>query len=109
MSIKNVYVKLLGVDTIHIIGVVAGDNKKSQITVRQLRSAATTEEIVAVIECIVTDVAGATIWCDQQMLAYVLGIGSDVGDAVNAIYDIEKVDAAYRIAWKAVDDLLEVA
>ena len=109
MSIKNVFVKSIGVDTIHVIGVVAGDNRRSQITVRQLRSAATTEEIVAVIQGIVTDVVGTTIWCDQQMLAYVLGIDSDVGDVVNAIYDREKVDAAYDIAWKAVDDLLEVA
>ena len=109
MRIKNVYVKSLGVDTIHVIGIVAGDNKRSQITVRQLRSAATTEELVAAVQAIVTDVVGTRIWCDQKILAYVFGTGSDIADVVHVSHDPDKVDAAYRIAWKAMDDLLEVA
>lgn len=109
MSIKNVYVKSIGVDTIHVIGIVAGDNKRSQITVRQLRSVATTEELVAAVQAIVGDVVGTHIWCDQKILAYVFGTGSDIADVVHVNYDSEKVDAAYGIAWKAVDDLLEVA
>ena len=108
MSIKNVYVKSVGVDTIHVIGVVAGDNKKSQITVRQLRSAATTEELVAAVQAIVGDVIGTHIWCDQKILAYVFGTGSDIADVVHVRHDPDKVDAAYGLAWKAVDDLLEV-
>lgn len=109
MSIKNVYIKSLGVDTIHVIGIVAGDNKRSQITVRQLRSAATTEELVAAVQAIVGDVVGTHIWCDQKILAYVFGTGSDIADVVHVSHDPGKVDAAYSIAWKAVDDLLEVA
>lgn len=109
MSIKNVYVKSVGVDTIHVIGVVAGDNKKSQIAIRQLRSAATTEELVAAVQAIVGDVVGVHIWCDQKILAYVFGTGSDIADVVHVSHDPNKVDAAYSIAWKAVDDLLEVA
>lgn len=108
MSIKNVYVKSLGVDTIHVIGVVAGDNKRSQITVRQLRSAATTEELVAAVQAIVGDVVGTRIWCDQRILAYVFGTGSDIADVVHVGHDSDKVDAAYSIAWKSVDDMLEV-
>lgn len=109
MSIKNVYIKSLGVDTIHVIGIVAGNNKRTQITVRQLRSAATTEEIVAAVQAIVGDVVGAHIWCDQNILAYLFGTWSDIADVVHVNHDYEKVDAAYSIAWKAVDDLLEVA
>lgn len=109
MSIKNVYVKSVGVDTIHVVGIVAGDNKRSQITVRQLRSSATTEELVAAIQAIVGDVVGTRIWCDQMILAYVFGTGSDIADVVHVSHDPEKVDAAYSVAWKAVDDLLEVA
>lgn len=109
MSIKNVYVKSVGVDTIHVIGIVAGDNKKSQITVRQLRSAATTEELVSAVQAIVGDVVDTHIWCDQKILAYVFGTGSDIADVVHVSHDPSKVDTAYNIAWKAVDDLLEIA
>ena len=109
MSIKNVYIKSVGVDTIHVIGVVAGDNKKSQIAIRQLRSAAITEELVAAVQAIVGDVVGTHIWCDQKILAYVFGKLSDIADVVYVKHDLNKVDAAYNIAWKAVDDLLEVA
>lgn len=105
---KQVFIKSIDSETIDIVSLVTEGNGRVRMDVRRLRSMATTEEIVAAITSLLNTVAGAIVWCDQQMLAHVLDRESDIADAIRARYNVEKVGQAHAAAWQSIDAILEL-
>ena len=105
---KQVFIKSLDGDTIDIVALVTEGNGRVQMNMRKLRCKATTEEIVATITSLLGTVAGAIVWCDHKVLAYVLAKASDIADAIRVMCNIEKVGQAHAAAWQSIDAILEL-
>ena len=105
---KQVFIKSIDSETVDIVSLVTEGNGRAQMNVRKLRNKASTEEIVAAITSLVPTVAGTIVWCDHNVLTYVLAKASDIADVIRVKCNIEKVGQAHAAAWQSIDAILEL-
>ena len=107
---KVVFVKSVGTQSgaIDLIHVVATGGGKVSVGIRQLPAKLTTEQLTAAITDCLGFVDGATVYTDEQMTAFVLGMESSIADYIRVSYDTGKVDHAYALAWQVTDNLLDL-
>nr|DAP03981.1 MAG TPA: hypothetical protein [Caudoviricetes sp.] len=107
---KVVFIKSVGTqsDTVDLVYTVATGGGMVSIGIKQLPTRLTTEQMTAAITDCLGFVEGATVYTDDQMTAFVLGMGSSIADGISVAYDIDKVNHAHAVAWQTADNLMEL-